>query len=203
MVNIKPDVLSKNTITLFYKSNHISLHKTDWLRLACCLYFSMFSWAQWQHYVSVVDESVYPIVMNTPTWTSRHWFKKKTKQNKNQTNCTHSESHCSFNSLKKKKSRTLIQFSAELHKHSRITSMDQSRFTVQQQPNQDMLPTLLTLQNKLLRRTIISQQHCIARPWMINEATECWRLFLLLNDIRGSRKRGLREHEEGWRLSTH
>lgn len=202
-MNIKPGVLSKNTITLFYKSNQITLHKSDWLRLACCLYFSMFSWAQWQHYVSVVDESVYPIVMNTPTWPSRHWFKKKKKK---QTNCTFSESHCSFNSLKKKKSRTLIQFSAELHKHSRITSMDKSRFTVQQHPKQDILPTLLTLQNNSLCRAVISQQRCIAGPWMVNEAAESWRLFSLLNmvnDIRGSSKRGLREHEEGWRLSTH
>lgn len=81
------------------------------------------------------------------------------KKQKKQTNCTHSESHCSFNSLKKKKkSRTLIQFSAEFHKHSRITLMDKSRFTVQQHPNKNILPTLLTLQIHSLHSAVISQQ---------------------------------------------
>lgn len=153
------------------------------------------SGAQWAALCSFVDESVYPIVMNTPTWTSMHWSKK-------QTNCTHSESHCSFNSLKKKRehSRTLIQFSAELH--SRITSMDKLDL---QYPKQDILPTI-ALQNNSLRRAMISRRRCVEGPWLVNEAAESWRLFLLLNmvnDIRGSSKRGLREHEEGWRLSTH
>lgn len=64
----------------------------------------------------------------------------------------------STHSKKKKKSRTLIQFSAEFHKHSRITLTDKSRFTVQQHPNKNILATLLTLQIHSLHSAVISQQ---------------------------------------------
>lgn len=55
----------------------------------------------------------------------------------------------------------LLSFSAELHKHNRIccTSMDKTRITVQH-PNQEIQPTLLTLQNNSLGRAMIGQIRC-------------------------------------------
>lgn len=50
--------------------------------------------------------------------------------------------------------------------------MNKTRITAQQHPNQEIQPTLLTLQKNSLGRAVISQQRCVAGPLLVKYAAE-------------------------------